>query len=429
MKTTYGLPKDFLHFLKSGKEIPEDQWPEPNIKLNREEYVEYTYKFHPYFLESLYGADTENMDKGYYPIKYICIADYEETLVWYPELKCFGQIDKEHDFIVAFKNVAWKKLYEKLKYYLNSIYDQNDEYILNFEETDIEYVSIGLISLPELMTQARKEYHEARKLRALEKYDEALKKLKASIKIYPEIAKVHLTMGNIFFHDKINYKKALKSYNKAIEIDSEMIDAYINRGVCLLNLGKTDKALKNNLKAIKVDPKSALAYSNVAYTLAFHKGKYKKSLPYWQKTIELAPQTPRWRMNRAIVFMNLLDFESAEKDFEKAISLGIQSSDTFVNYAECLLISGKMDKIIPLFKKAKIKESTISDQAMELMFRHIVDYLSNNKKTTKLDKFLQKDFKVAWGFSELDSWLKRAPLTDEQKSYLNEVFNKLKVKN
>lgn len=36
MKNTFDLPQEFLDFLNSGKEIPEEKWSEPHIKLNRQ---------------------------------------------------------------------------------------------------------------------------------------------------------------------------------------------------------------------------------------------------------------------------------------------------------------------------------------------------------------------------------------------------------
>jgi tetratricopeptide (TPR) repeat protein len=51
------------------------------------------------------------------------------------------------------------------------------------------------------------------------------------------------------------YQEALEDYDKAIEIDSKLANAYVNRGSAYSHLGATEKAIADYEKGLELDPK------------------------------------------------------------------------------------------------------------------------------------------------------------------------------
>ena len=73
-----------------------------------------------------------------------------------------------------------------------------------------------------------------------------------------------------------NYDGAIVSFTKAIELDSNSVEAYSNRGAAYIDKGSFDAAILDFNKAIKLDPNLAEAYYNRAIAY-FYKRDYNKA--------------------------------------------------------------------------------------------------------------------------------------------------------
>ncbi len=85
-----------------------------------------------------------------------------------------------------------------------------------------------------------------------------------------------------------NYTKAIEYYTKAISIDPNDAEAYINRGVAYTNLRKYEEAISDYTKAISIDPNDANAYCNRG-NVFYLKGDCFNAKKDWEKAIELYP--------------------------------------------------------------------------------------------------------------------------------------------
>lgn len=108
--------------------------------------------------------------------------------------------------------------------------------------------------------------------------EEALKYLDIVIQMYPNFAGYYVAKGNVY--DKINDEEnAIKSYEKAIEIDSKSLEALYNLGVIYYNKGVKQIEAANNVPA----------NDNETYQKELKKSEiwWKKSLPSMEKCHEL----------------------------------------------------------------------------------------------------------------------------------------------
>jgi tetratricopeptide (TPR) repeat protein len=59
-----------------------------------------------------------------------------------------------------------------------------------------------------------------------------------------------------------DYQNAIRSYDRAIEINPNYADAYYNRGLAYKNLKDYQNAIRSYDRAIEIDPNYANAYCN-----------------------------------------------------------------------------------------------------------------------------------------------------------------------
>ncbi len=88
-----------------------------------------------------------------------------------------------------------------------------------------------------------------------------------------------------------NPEKAIKAYLKAIEIDSNFIEAYDNLAVQYRRTGELEKAEFYYKASIRKFPKGEMAYQNIA--VVYEKMMaYEKALFYYEKLSKLSPKNP-----------------------------------------------------------------------------------------------------------------------------------------
>ena len=116
------------------------------------------------------------------------------------------------------------------------------------------------------------------------------------IEIDPEKAYNYYVLGFIAHQNK-EYDKAIIQYEKAIEKDNALSDAYFNLGLCIM-LQANDY----------MESKANLDYRSAAYKKAIQEQKeyYKKALPYFLKYRELEPNgVDRWGIPLQTIYYNL----------------------------------------------------------------------------------------------------------------------------
>ena len=100
---------------------------------------------------------------------------------------------------------------------------------------------------------------------------------------------------------------------------SKYEDAVLD-GVSSLNTGKPEKALKDFNRAIDIDPNRADGYLGRANTLNTL-GHFEKALIDYNRVIEMEPTLANAYVNRGIAHSQLGQFEKAIADYEKGLEL------------------------------------------------------------------------------------------------------------
>ncbi|MCX6273266.1 MAG: tetratricopeptide repeat protein [Bacteroidetes bacterium] len=154
--------------------------------------------------------------------------------------------------------------------------------------------------------------------------------------------------------EKGDTAKAIKNYQKAVDLDQGYYDAYIQLGMlyaarknklaaeyynsalnlkpasieALYNLGlyyqeteDFNKAMEAYRKILQVDPRNKFAQFNLGYIHLFYLKVYAEGAKYFTKAIEADPGYVEAWYNRGYCFELMGDISNARIDYQKALSL------------------------------------------------------------------------------------------------------------
>lgn len=145
-------------------------------------------------------------------------------------------------------------------------------------------------------------------------------------------------------------KEKKKFYTKAIEINPEFLDAYINRGLVNNELQDYEHSLKDYNKAIELDSKCALAFNNRGYT-KYKMQNYKGALEDYNKAILLNPKLRIALDNKAKLLMEVCLEDDKNFSEKYYLSLGIAEvnegnlPDAIHNFDEALKFNPKSELV------------------------------------------------------------------------------------
>jgi len=144
-----------------------------------------------------------------------------------------------------------------------------------------------------------------------------------SIELDNTLAESHTSLGAIQFWNDWDIAGAKKSYEKALELNSNYADAYHGYAMVLLLEGKTNDAINEIEKALQLDPLS-LPINSSAGMIHFCAEKYTESLAYYEKTLEYDPTFQAAMEGKGWVFALTGEMDKAIETFKQLYQLTAQ---------------------------------------------------------------------------------------------------------
>jgi tetratricopeptide (TPR) repeat protein len=98
------------------------------------------------------------------------------------------------------------------------------------------------------------QYNSGVELMKRGKYQEAQAKFESALERNPDMAEAHNNLGySLRKQGSENYDEALSHYDRAIELDRKLAEAYMYRGVLHMLMGNEDKALADHRALARLD--------------------------------------------------------------------------------------------------------------------------------------------------------------------------------
>ena len=183
---------------------------------------------------------------------------------------------------------------------------------------------------------------DERDIKQLKRFDKLIEKSDNDFELYKERGDLRAELGL--------YNEAIDDYKKALELNPNYNEAK-------QALKRTENDLDihnfiNNNSLIENDSgKDSGYYFDKAYKF-YEEGKYKESIVYYSKTIELDPNNSTAYNNRGVAKYCLGQYEEAIKDYDKAIEIDPNYRNAYNNRGLAKKNLGQYKDALKDYKKA-----------------------------------------------------------------------------
>jgi len=154
------------------------------------------------------------------------------------------------------------------------------------------------------------------------------------------------------------YKKAIKHFDRVINLDPNYIDAYINKGIAFHELGNFEEAISNYDKALEIEPDNPIALNNKGYVFSKMK-KYDEAVPYYNRALEINPTYLDAMYNRANAFWKQWYCEDAIIYLDQIIEIDPEPSQAYLQKAWALAGLGLVEDAILNLDRALERDPNI----------------------------------------------------------------------
>ncbi len=162
-----------------------------------------------------------------------------------------------------------------------------------------------------------------------------------------------LKEGNNLFNSH-RYGEAIAAYDKALSINPDIADAWINRGNALTALQFYQEALVSFDKAIMIEPKKQEAWFNRGNALTKLQ-RVQDALAAYDKVIAIKSNSSdaydAW-INRGITLVKLKRYTAALASYDKAIALNPNKQEAYYNKACAYALQNNLELAIENLQKA-----------------------------------------------------------------------------
>ncbi|HEX6849487.1 MAG TPA: tetratricopeptide repeat protein, partial [Chitinophagaceae bacterium] len=147
--------------------------------------------------------------------------------------------------------------------------------------------------------------------------NEARTAIEAAKALDPNIPEIYTSEGALKFYYDWDWKGAVESYKKALDLDPRNATIYIRYSATLVDVGRHTEALPLADKAVELDPVSISSLHNLGWTNLVA-GNFQKSVDAFQKALDLHPAWVWGYIKQGSGYVFLRQYDKAIADAAKA---------------------------------------------------------------------------------------------------------------
>jgi len=120
--------------------------------------------------------------------------------------------------------------------------------------------------------------------------DAAIASYQKALLYNPGNPKVHMSLGRIYYGEKGLYYESVNSYQKAIDLDPQFLDARMGLGEVYEDKGLYQEAIREYRKVVDLNPQHTGGLYNLA--LVYEKVDPREAIAHWERYIQVAAPLP-----------------------------------------------------------------------------------------------------------------------------------------
>lgn len=184
----------------------------------------------------------------------------------------------------------------------------------------------------------------------LKRYEEALSTYQKALNIMPDNVEAWYYQGKTLDELK-QYKEALNAYEKAIQIAPEHLDAWMGRSFVLEKLKQYDAAISSFDQVLNLYPNYAEAWQGRG-DIFLKIPRYDEAFNSYTKAVELQPNNFQAWYNLGWVLHNLQRYEDAISAYEKTLEIKSDHYKAWYNRGNSYLLLKRYKEAVASYEQA-----------------------------------------------------------------------------
>ena len=177
--------------------------------------------------------------------------------------------------------------------------------------------------------EALKLYEQGNSWAALGRYKKAIASYEQALEIKPDCYQAWHVRGYVL-QELGRYEEAIASFDRVIKIKPDLYIAWYSRGNALYELGRYEEALASYEQALKIKPDCYQALSNRG-TVLCQLGRYGEALASYEQALEIKPDDYQAWYSRGNALYELGRYEEALASYEQALQIKPDDYQAWVN--------------------------------------------------------------------------------------------------
>jgi tetratricopeptide (TPR) repeat protein len=178
---------------------------------------------------------------------------------------------------------------------------------------------------------------------------------KSSASSDKESIALHYSNEGVTFTEQNKLQKAIRYFNRALEMKPNYAEVLVNKGIALRRQGKLEEAMRYYNWALQINPVDVKAWSNKGIVLG-RQGKLEEAMRCYDKALAIEPSYHKAWNNKGIAFYYQGRLREAIAHYDQAIECKPDYVKAWTNKGIALARQDRLEQAIKCFDKALSKE-------------------------------------------------------------------------
>jgi tetratricopeptide (TPR) repeat protein len=220
----------------------------------------------------------------------------------------------------------------------------------NYKKSDFASAITFFESIKDYDNNSLILFHIANCYLFIDNLNESLQHFDKALDVNPQLVDAWNNKG-VALNDLSRNEEAIAACDKAIEIDPQLAEPWNNKGCALYCLGRYEEAVTAYNKALEINSQDAMAWYNKGIALD-DLGRYDEVITAYDHVIDINPQDAMAWLNKGVALADLSRNEEAMAAYDNAIVINPQYAKAWYNKGSAFLDLGRHEEAITAYDNA-----------------------------------------------------------------------------